>query len=186
VGRLVVHEFVSVDGFASDERGRFDFFSGDSNEIDVETQVYLRTTAAILLGAVTYREFVQYWPTPASARELLADRINELPKYVASTTLTAATWGSFAAATVIGGDVVGEVERLKRELGGDIIVWGSLELCSTLFAAGLVDCVRLVVVPTVLGAGRTVFPSSLAPPKLTLAKSGSFDDGLVMLEYHVG
>jgi dihydrofolate reductase len=185
MARLVVHEFVSIDGFAADARGRFEFYTGGSAEIDVDTQAHLRSASAILLGATTYRLFIQYWPTPASEGELLADRINELPKYVASTRLGEAPWGSHRPATVID-DAALHVPRLKEELDGDIVVWGSLRLCAGLFAAGLVDCVRLVVVPTVLGAGRGVFPSDSARDDLELMRTGAFDGGLALLEYGVG
>jgi dihydrofolate reductase len=188
VGRLIVQQFVSADGFAADADGEFTMFEkvdGSSAGIDLETLRLLRSVDAIVLGATTYRMFVEYWPTQRAEEEVLAPRINELPKIVVSRRLEEAPWGPFEPASIIGDDAVDAIRRLKGDLPGDLIVWGSLTLTESLFEAHLVDVVRLVLLPVVLGTGRGVFPPSVAGARLRLERSNTFDDGLVALEYTV-
>jgi len=185
MGELIVHQFVSADGFAGDESGEFALFdgSGPSDELDNETLARLESVDAIVLGATTYRMFVSYWPTPDSDQELLAARINELPKIVVSTTLTEAPWGEFEPAMLVADDPAEAVRRLKLDLPGDLIVWGSLTLTDTLFAAGLVDTVRLAVLPKVLGRGRSAFPAGFSDIDLRFVRSSSYDSAIVAIEY---
>lgn len=185
MGELIVHQFVSADGFAGDESGEFALFdgAGPSDELDNETLARLETVDAIVLGANTYRMFASYWPTPDSDQELLAARINELPKIVVSTTLTEAPWGEFEPAMVVADDPAEAVRRLKLDLPGDLIVWGSLTLTDTLFAAGLVDTVRLAVLPKVLGHGRSAFPAGFGDVDLRLVRASSYDSAIVAIEY---
>ena len=185
MGTLLVHQFVSVDGFAGDESGQFTLFdgAGASDELDNDTLARLESVDAIVLGADTYRMFVSYWPTPDSDQELLAARINELPKIVVSSTLTEAPWGEFEPAMIIPDDAVEAVGRLKADLPGDLIVWGSLTLTDALFAAGLVDTVRLAVLPRVLGRGRSAFPAGNSDIGLRFSRSATYDSSIVVIEY---
>ena len=186
MGDLVVHQFVSVDGFAADDDEGFSLFAGDdgsTDELDNETLARLEGVDAILLGANTYRMFAAYWPTPESDAEILAPRINELPKIVFSTSLSEAPWGPHDPALLVADDAVEAIRRLKLDLPGDLIVWGSLSLTDALFSAGLVDVVRLVVVPRVLGSGRTAFPPGFSGARLRHARTATFDAGLVVTEY---
>jgi len=187
MGDLIVQQFVSADGFAGDPSGEFTLFDGvgSSDELDNETLARLESVEAIVLGANTYRMFASYWPTPDSDQELLAARINELPKIVVSTTLSEAPWGEYDPAMVVADDAAEAVRRLKLDLPGDLIVWGSLTLTDTLFAAGLVDTVRIVVLPKVLGRGRSAFPAGFGDIDLGFVRSGSYDDGLVATEYRI-
>lgn len=118
MGALLVHQFVSIDGFAADESGDFTLFDGAdaSDELDNDTLARLESVDAIVLGAETYRMFVSYWPTPDSDQELLAARINELPKIVVSSTLSEAPWGQFEPAAIISDDAVEALRRLKADL----------------------------------------------------------------------
>jgi dihydrofolate reductase len=185
MGSLIVQQVVSADGFAGDPSGDFALFDGvgASDELDNETLARLDGVEAIVLGATTYRMFASYWPTPESDQELLAARINELPKIVVSTTLEEAPWGEYDPAMVVSDDAAEAVRRLKLDLPGDLIVWGSLTLTDTLFAADLVDTVRLVVLPKVLGRGRSAFPAGFTDVDLRFVRSGSYDAGLVAIEY---
>ncbi|GAB3605913.1 dihydrofolate reductase family protein [Conyzicola nivalis] len=185
MGDLVVHQFVSADGFAGDESGEFTLFdgSGPSDELDNETLSRLETVDAILLGATTYRMFATFWPTSDSDQEILAQRINELPKIVVSTTLEEAPWGEYPPAMVVSDDAAEAVRRFKRDLPGDLIVWGSLTLTDTLFAAGLVDAVRLAVLPKVLGHGRSAFPARSSDLDLRLVRVGSYDGRIATIDY---
>lgn len=191
MGKLVVQQFVSADGFAADTHNQFTLFdhmdgdSGDTADFNQSNRAWLDSVGAIVLGADTYRMFVEYWPTSASDGEIVAPRINELPKFVFSKSLGAAPWGDYPAATIESGDAVEAIRRLKIDIVGELILWGSLTLSEALFDAGLVDTVRLVVLPVAIGAGRDVFPPESGVIKLRLENAATFSSGLVELEYTV-
>jgi dihydrofolate reductase len=162
VGQLIVQQFVTADGFAADVDGEFTIFDGlegDDAEFNRRNAEWARSLDAILLGARTYEMFVSYWPTPASADEPIAPMINTSPKFVVSRTLESAPWGDYEPATVEHGDPVDTAQRLKRDLDGDIVLWGSLDLARQLFSANEVDLVRLVYLPVAIGAGYSTFPA---------------------------
>jgi dihydrofolate reductase len=188
MGRLIVQQFVSVDGFAADADNQFTIFDdvdGTSAEVDLETLRVLSSVDAIVLGANTYRMFAAHWPTPAAEEAVLAPRINELPKIVVSSRLQEAPWGDFEPATILAQNAVDAIRLLRTDLPGDLLVWGSLTLTEQLFEADLVDVVRLILLPVVLGTGRGVFPPTFGGARLRLERSGTFDSGLVVLEYAV-
>jgi dihydrofolate reductase len=183
-----MQQFVSADGFAADERNEFTLFDqvgGNTSEFDRSNVALLEGVGAIIFGATTYRMFVNYWPTPASEGELIAPRINSLPKHVFSRTLTEAPWGEFPAANVESRDVRSAIEHIADATDGDMIIWGSLNLTEQLFAFGLIDVVRLVVLPVAIGRGRGAFPADRGTQRLRLQDSTTFSDGLVELEYAV-
>ena len=172
MGKLVVSEFVSVDGVFEDpggaegyEHGGWTFEydrgeDGDSfklNEV-MEAQVQL-------LGRVTYEGFAAAWP---SREGPFADKLNNDPKYVVSTTIEDPEWEN---TKVISGNVVEEISTLKDETEGLILVAGSGTLVQTLLEANLVDELRLMVFPTILGRGKRLFPDGIDRLKLKLAES---------------
>lgn len=187
MGHLVIEQIVSTDAFAAGPDDNIDFFqsAGDFAETEPEQLEFLTGVDVVLLGANTYRMFAGYWPTADAEKERIAVPINTLAKHVISSTLEAAPWGSFPAATVERGDVVATVRRLKSQYPRKIVVWGSLQLTAALFRAGLVDVLRLRVVPVLIGAGRSVTPADLAPTRLELVKARSYPRGHVSLEYVV-
>ena len=188
MGKLIVQQFVSADGYAADDSGEFDLFStveGDSAGFDRANAAWIDDVGAILIGRRTYQEFVTYWPTDAAKHEVVSDPINTLPRFVFSTTLTEAPWGEYEPATIESGDAADTVRRLKNAIDRDLIVWGSLSLTEALFRAAEVDVVRLVVLPVALGSGRGVFPPEGEPLRLKLESSATFDGELVELEYSV-
>ena len=188
MGKLVVQQFVSLDGFAANDSGEFtvyDGVEGGSAQFDRNNLAWLQKVDAIVFGANTYRMFVGYWPEMTAEREIVAPRINALPKFVFSGSLADAPWGQHAPAEIERGDAVDGVLRVKRQFAGDIIVWGSLDLTATLFEADVVDTVRLVVVPSILGSGKGVFPPSFAGSRLRLVAAAAFDDTVVESEYEV-
>jgi len=140
----------------------------------------------MVLGASTYRMFVEFWPTPASDGEIIAPALNGLRRFVFSRSLKNAPWGDLPAATIESGDAVAAIRRIKREVEGTIVLWGSLTLSEAFFAAGEVDAVRLVVMPIAIGAGRGVFPARQDPTLLSLRSAKTYDAGLVELDYAVG
>ena len=190
MGDVVVQQFVSVDGFGADSDGDettlFSTLEGSTAEFDRANAAWLERVGAIVLGGRTYRKFVTYWPTPASAGELVADRINALPKHVFSRTLTTAPWGEHDAAAVVTGDAGREVRRIAGATDGDVIVWGSFDLTGQLLRAGAVDALRVVVLPVVLGSGTPFVPADLDRRRLRLAEVARFDGDVVELAYRLG
>ena len=160
MGKIVVTEFVTLDGVMEDPGGsegtpgggwafKFDRGpDGDTYKLDE-----LMDAEAMLLGRVTYEGFAAAWPS-ITDEQGFAERMNGLPKYVVSSTLERADWQN---STILPGDPVAEVTALKRRLAGSILVAGSMSLVHTLHDAGLVDEYRLMIYPTVLGSGKRLF-----------------------------
>ena len=160
MGRVVVSEFVTLDGVMEDpggaegfERGGWAFQfergpDGDKYKLDETLE-----SEALLLGRVTYEGFAAVWPTVTDEAGF-ADKMNSIPKYVVSSTLENADWNN---STVLRGDVVDEVSKLKQQTDGDLLVAGSAQLVQGLLDHGLVDELRLMVYPVVLGAGKRLF-----------------------------
>jgi dihydrofolate reductase len=172
MGKLVVTEFVSVDGVFEDPGGAEDYEHGGwtfeynrGEEGDRFKLDELMEAEVQLLGRVTYEGFAAAWP---SREGEFADKINNGPKYVVSTTLKDPEWHN---TTVISGNVAEEIAKLKEQTGGDILVAGSGTLVGTLLEADLVDELRLMVFPTVLGRGRRLFPGGIDRLKLKLAET---------------
>ncbi|MBX0298782.1 dihydrofolate reductase family protein [Cryobacterium sp. 1639] len=188
MGNLVVQQFVTADGFAADADNEFtayELLEGGTAELDRSQADWLDSVDAMVLGARTYRMFVGYWPTPAAAGEIITAPLNALRRHVFSRTLQHAPWGEQEAATVESGDAVDAIRRIKAETDGLVVLWGSLSLSDTFFAAGEVDEVRLVILPVVIGAGRGAFPAAGDPRILDLQAARTFDRGLVELHYAV-
>jgi dihydrofolate reductase len=184
MGKIVVTEFISLDGVVEDPGGSEDYkyggwafeFSrgdeGDKFKLD-ETM----DSEALLLGRRTYEGFAEAWP---SREGEFADRFNSMPKYVVSSTLTDPEWTN---TTVIGADLPAEVSRLKEELEGDVVVHGSAQLAQALVDQGLVDELRLMVFPVVLGTGKRLFGETSDKRPLRLADSKVVGDGVAILIY---
>jgi dihydrofolate reductase len=164
--RLVLIQFVTLDGVyqgpgAPDEDTTDGFTRGGwmvphmDQTFIARAAAWLERAGALLLGRRTYEAFARAWPHNTDPGDPFAERMNTLPKYVASHTLTETAW---APATILAGDVVAQVADLKAHPGGELQLHGSARLAQSLLAAGLVDEVRLVVAPTVLGQGRRLFP----------------------------
>jgi dihydrofolate reductase len=184
MGRIVVTEFVSLDGVIEDPGGSEGFkHAGWSFEIDrgEEGDKFKLDEAfdaeALLLGRVTYEGFAAAWP---SREGEFADKFNSMPKYVVSSTLEAPEWNN---STVLKGDVVEEVSKLRQTPGGDIVVHGSARLVQTLIEHGLVDELRLMVFPVLLGTGKRLFGDTSDKARLRLADSKTVGDGVAILIY---
>src|SRR3954452_14199941 len=172
MGKLVVTEFVSIDGVFEDPGGAEDYEYGgwtfeydrgdDGNQFKLDE---LMEAEAQLLGRVTYEGFAAAWP---SREGPFAEKLNNDPKYVVSTTLTDPSWQN---TTVISDDVADEIAALKARTDGAILVAGSGTLVRTLLEHDLVDELRLMVFPTVLGRGRRLFPDGIDRLKFALADS---------------
>jgi dihydrofolate reductase len=191
MGRIVVTEFVSLDGVMEDPGGAegfkhagwtFRFNRGD--EGDQFKLEELKGSEAQLLGRVTYEAFAAAWPRMEDAVGF-ADRMNSMPKYVVSTTLRddEATWNN---STVIRGDVVREVAALKERLLGDLLVAGSATLVQTLMEHRLIDELRLMIFPIVLATGKRLFGEVSEPPSMVLDNVKTVGEGIVILTYEAG
>jgi dihydrofolate reductase len=185
VGKVIVEQIVSLDGYAEDADGGIGFFgNADSiNEADTEQLRMLSTVAAIVFGAKTYRMFADYWPSADAVAQPVAIPIKQLPKFVVSSTLESAPWGANDSAEILRGDAVSAVRSVRHRFAGDLIIWGSLTLSDALMRAGEVDVLRLRVLPVLLGRGRSFAPPDLVARRLSLVTAQSFARGLVVLEY---
>lgn len=185
MGRVIIEQIVSADGFAADSEGGMKFMEvAEPDEQDVDQLRMLERVDAIAFGRVTYGMFAEYWPDADPEQYPVQVPIMALPKHVVSNTLETAPWAD-GDIPVERGDGVDSVRRLRDHYAGDIIIWGSLTLADALFRAGEVDVLRLRIVPTLIGAGRGPTPADLPMTALTLVGSRVFDGGQVTLEYAV-
>ena len=185
--KIVVSEFVSLDVVVEDPGGAEKFKHGGWSFKFRDDQVpkykldELSTSDALLLGRVTYEGFAKAWPSRKDDLGF-ADKMNNMPKYVVSTTLKKLDWNN---SQLIKSNVVEEVKRLKQQPGKDILVYGSGKLVNTLLQHNLVDELRLMVHPVVLGSGKRLFDDNAESLKvLKLAESKTFPSGIVLLSYH--
>jgi dihydrofolate reductase len=186
MGRIVVTEFMSLDGVVEDPGGAEDFkYGGWSFEIsrgDEGDKFKLDETMAsdaLLLGRVTYEGFADAWPS-RNDEAGFADKFNSMPKYVVSSTLENPEWTN---STVLKGDVVEEVKKLREKHDRDIVVHGSVQLAQTLIDNDLVDELRLMVFPVVLGAGKRLFGETGEKKPLRLTDSKTVGEGVAILVY---
>ena len=184
MGKIVVTEFVSLDGVLEDPGGSEDFKhggwsfehsrgeDGDKFKLDEAMQ-----SEALLLGRKTYEGFADAWP---SREGEFADKFNNMPKYVVSSTLKDPDWNN---STAISGDLADEVAKIKDSNDGDVVVHGSGQLAQSLLEQDLVDELRLMVYPVVLGAGKRLFGETSDKKTLKLVDSQLVGDGVVILVY---
>jgi dihydrofolate reductase len=184
VGRIVVTEFVSLDGVMEDPGGAEDYRHGgwtfeidrgpEGNKFKLDEAL---DAEALLLGRVTYEGFAAAWP---SREGDFADKFNTMPKYVVSSTLEKPEWSN---STVLKGELADEVEKLRQKHDGDVVVHGSARLAQALLEHGLVDELRLMVFPVVLGSGKRLFGDTTEKKRLRLTSSQTVGDGVAILVY---
>ena len=188
MGKIVISENVSLDGVVQDPTGEEGFRHGGwfvqvgDKDREEWAQVALDEALgaeALLLGRRSYEFFAGRWPSRSGE---LADRLNSLPKYVVSSTLVDPDWNN---STVLKGEVVTEVSKLKQELDGEIVVYASCQLVRTLMEHDLVDELRLMVYPVVLGAGERLFGETSDKKSMRLLDARTVGDGLAYLTYEL-
>ena len=184
MGRIIVTEFVSLDGVIEDPGGSEDFkYGGWSFELsrgEEGDRFKLDETmgsAALLLGRTTYEGFAEAWPQREGE---FAEKFNSMPKYVVSSTLKDPDWTN---TTVLDGDLAEEVAKVKGQIDGDIVVHGSAQLAQALLEHDLVDRLHLMVFPVVLGAGKRIFGETSEKKRLRLAEHQVVGDGVAILVY---
>lgn len=186
--KVIVQEFTTIDGFAAGPNGEIDFIAeftaADPTAGEhVEDQLrFLETIDTILLGAVTYQMFAEYWPSQTTDTELIADALNATPKVVFSSHIEKAPWGTWEQARVVSGNAVEEVRRLRQGRGKDMVVWGSLSLAESLMTAGLVDEYRLWVCAVLLGQGRRLLTNS-GTQSMRWLETKAYGDDVVSLRF---
>ncbi|WP_406404845.1 dihydrofolate reductase family protein [Streptomyces sp. NBC_00879] len=189
--RLVLQEFLSLDGVSQgpgspDEDTSDGFAQGGwfvphlDEEFERQAGTWLGQADALLFGRRTYANFARDWPK--MTEHPLAGTMNGLPKYVASHSLTKAEWNP---STILSGDVPAQVAELKRQPGRELQIHGSARLAQSLLASGLVDELRLVIAPVVVGTGRRLFPDGGAPAGLRLVRSATTPRGLAVHVYEL-
>lgn len=189
MGRIVVTEFISIDGVIEDPGGSEDFKHGgwsfefnrgeDGNRFKLEET---QNAEAMLLGRVTYEGFAEAWPQRTEEDETgFADKFNNMPKYVVSSKLKEPLeWNN---SKLLEGDPIKATEKLKDELDGEIVVHGSATLAQSLIENDLVDEIRLMVFPVVLGAGKRLFAETSDKKPMKLAESKTVGDGVSILTF---
>ncbi len=183
MGRVVVSQFITVDGVVEDPGGAEDFDRGGwafqferGDEGDAFKMEELNSSDALLLGRRTYEGFAAAWPSRSG--DPFSDKFNSMPKYVVSTTLEDPDWNN---STVIAGDLATAIPELRERHDGDILVNGSVQLTAALTELGLIDEYRLMVFPTVLGAGKRLFGDGESAKSLRLTKSLPAGDTLILV-----
>lgn len=183
MSKIIATQYISLDGVIEDPVGMENSGLGDwtgpftrGAEGDKFKDDELRDAAAVLLGRRTYEPFAAVWPTVKSD---MADRMNALPKYLASRTITNPEWNN---TSVLGDDLVESVRALKKSVEGNILVYGSGSVCHTLISAGLIDEFALMVYPVVLGRGIRLFPEGVKVD-LKPIENRPLGDGIALLRY---
>lgn len=189
--KLTLTEFLSLDGVSQgpgspdeDTSGGFTqggWFVPHMDETFMQQAAdWLAEADGVLLGRRTYEEFAQAWPNMTDPDDPFAEKMNSMPKYVASNSFTNAEWNP---STILSGDIPAKVADLKQQPGGELQIHGSARLGQSLLAAGLVDELRLVIAPVVVGSGRRLFPDGGAPTGLKLTSHKVTPAGLAIHTY---
>jgi dihydrofolate reductase len=186
MGKIIISDNVSLDGVIQDPAGDEGFSRGgwvglikDHPELGKLALDEALGAEALLLGRRSHEWLAARWPSRSGE---LADRLNSMPKYVVSSTLEEPDWNN---STVLKGDVVNEVAKLKHELEGEIVVPASFQLVHTLIEHGLVDELRLKIFPVVLGAGERLFDETSDKKPMRLVDTQTLGDGVAFLTYEL-
>ncbi len=182
--KLLVFNQLSLDGYFTDRNGDISWAHGGSD--DPEWNAFVAENAKgggqLLFGRITYDLMKSYWPTPVALKNdpVVAERMNNLPKVVFSRTLDEASWNN---TTLVKGDLPAEIRRMKKEPGQDMVIMGSGSIVSQLAPEGLIDEYQFVIVPVVLGKGRTMFDGIKEKLSLRPTKTRTFGNGNIFLCY---
>lgn len=177
--KVVASLALSLDGVVENpHEWSFQYGSNEQQQYKFDE---LFSSDALLLGRVTYEGFAAVWPQMVEQTGIYGERMNTLPKYVASNTLQETTWN----ASLLKGSLADEISRRKRQAGQDILIFGSIELIRTLMQQDLIDEYRLMLFPIVLGKGKRLFNEGNEQKKLTLVSTQTFPSGVISLHYQL-
>lgn len=187
MGKLVLEEWMSLDGHVTDKNGELDFFTnltpGQNKYSDLDQLKFLDAVDTIILGRKTYELFVDFWPTATTEKEVIADKLNMIKKIVISNTITGAPWGNWSPAEVMNGNVIDNIRQLKSQPGKNMVLWGSISIAQTLMSAGLIDEYHIQLCPVVTGGGTKLFTKGTELSNLHLQETRQYDTGVVFLNY---
>ena len=185
--KLILEEWMSLDGHVADKDGQLDFFTSVSPEknrdSDVDQLKFLDSIDTILFGRKTYELFADYWPTATVDKEVIADKLNAMKKLVFSNTLLNAPWGKWPAAEVINGEAINAIKQLKLLPGKDMIMWGSISIAQALMSANLIDEYHIQLCPVLTGGGRRLFIEQAIETQLKVLEVRTYNTGMVFLNY---
>ena len=182
--KVILFNMVTLDGFFSGPEGEIDWHNVDQ-EFNEFAIAQLDTAGGLIFGRVTYELMANYWPTPLAIEDdpVVAAKMNSISKYVFSRSLRSADWEN---TQLIHRDAGDEIPNLKQQPGGDLFIFGSANLASSLTRQGLIDEYRLMLNPLVLGDGRPLFEGLDERLSLKLIKTKVFASGNVLLTYQPG
>ena len=185
--KLILEEWMSLDGYVADKNGQLDFFTNLTPEqnkySDADQLKFLETIDTILLGRKTYELFVAFWPSATTDKEAIADKLNETEKIVFSNTITKAPWGQWPEAEIIAGEAVAAIKKLKSLPGKDMVMWGSISLAQSLMRENLIDEYHIQLCPVITGGGRSLFQEQMNLAQLKLLELRQYNTGTVFLNY---
>jgi len=183
--KLIAQQWLSLDGFAADSKGTTAFFEFPEYNTGWEQDQLelIKDIDTILLGANTYKMFLDYWPDVDPDKDAVGPALNSTPKIVFSKTLKEAPWGNWDQATVVAEDAVNYVKQLKEQPGKDIILWGSLTVCRALAAQDLFDEYHITLAPAFVGKGMRFLPDDKQWLDMELIKSKTYTTGVLSLVY---
>lgn len=185
--KLILEEWVSLDGYVADRNGEPDFFTHLTPEqntySDADQLRFMEAVDTVLLGRKTYELFADFWPTATTDKEAIADKLNETKKIVFSNTLKKAPWGKWPEAEIMAGEVIEAVKKLKQMPGNNMVLWGSISVAQALMNANLIDEYHIQLCPVFTGGGRRLFTGQRPPGGLKLAEVRQYNTGTVFLNY---
>jgi len=185
--KLILEEWISLDGYVTDKNGQLDFFTNLTPEqnkySDADQLKFLETIDTILLGRKTYELFVDFWPDATIDKELIADKLNTIKKIVFSNTLKKAPWGNWPDAEIINENALEAIRKLKLQPGKNMVLWGSISLAQSLMNENLIDEYHLQLCPVLTSGGRKLFTERIKPTKLNLIEVRQYNTGTVFLNY---
>jgi len=188
--KLILEEWMSLDGYISDKNDQLDFFTNVTPEqnkhSDQEQLKFMESIDTILLGRKTYGLFADFWPTATTDKEVIADKLNETNKIVFTNTLLKAPWGKWKEAEVINAEAISAIRNLKSLPGKDMVMWGSISLAQSLMKENLIDEYHIQLCPVITGGGRSLFSNQVDFTRLKLSEVRQYETGTVFLNYSGG
>ena len=185
--KLILEEWMSLDGYVTDKNNQLNFFTDltpEQNTFSDNDQLkFLETVDTILLGRKTYELFVDFWPGATTDKEVIADKLNGTKKIVFSSTLTKAPWGQWAEADIISDDSIAAIRELKLQDGKNLVLWGSISLAQSLMKENLIDEYHIQLCPVLTGGGRSLFSQEMNIGKLSLLEARQYNTGVMFLNY---